>query len=233
MAVPGTKPQNFVLETAIDNTDDIAYVKETTGVFQDSRIKLNDFLASGGAFTLRGDWNAATNTPTLVSSTGQKGETFRVSTTGTTTLDGISSWEVNDLAYFDGAVWRKLESGVDPVTSVFTRIGNVVAAASDYDASQVDNDSTVTGTFVSDALDTLLGDIPIATEDVITIPSNGDTIFALSATPISTASVAIFVNGQLRLRGTDYTQAGTVLTWLDPSGVILLTTDTFQVRYSA
>ena len=42
-----------------------------------------------------------------------------------------------------------------PVTSVFGRIGDVVAAASDYDASQVDNDSGVAGATVADALDTL------------------------------------------------------------------------------
>ena len=44
--------------------------------------------------------------------------------------------------------------GAAPVDSVFTRTGAVVAAASDYDASQVDNDSGVAGAFVSDALDT-------------------------------------------------------------------------------
>jgi hypothetical protein len=50
-----------------------------------------------------------------------------------------------------------IETGaqVNTVTSVFTRTGDVVAAASDYDASQVDNDSSVVGTYVSDALDTL------------------------------------------------------------------------------
>jgi len=41
------------------------------------------------------------------------------------------------------------------VTSVFGRTGDVVAAASDYDASQIDNDSLVAGAFVSDALNTL------------------------------------------------------------------------------
>lgn len=47
-----------------------------------------------------------------------------------------------------------------PVSSVFTRTGAVVAAASDYDASQVDNDSGVSGSFVSNALDTLAAAIP-------------------------------------------------------------------------
>jgi hypothetical protein len=41
------------------------------------------------------------------------------------------------------------------VNSVFGRISDVVAAASDYDASQVDNDSGVTGATVKAALDTL------------------------------------------------------------------------------
>lgn len=44
---------------------------------------------------------------------------------------------------------------VPPVDSVFARTGNVVAAASDYDASQVDNDSNVPGSFVADALNNL------------------------------------------------------------------------------
>lgn len=44
---------------------------------------------------------------------------------------------------------------VNDVDSVFARTGAVVAAASDYDASQIDNDSGVTGAFVDDALDTL------------------------------------------------------------------------------
>lgn len=46
-------------------------------------------------------------------------------------------------------------AGMGPVDSVFTRTGAVVAAASDYDASQVDNDSNIAGTFVSDALNNL------------------------------------------------------------------------------
>ncbi len=41
------------------------------------------------------------------------------------------------------------------VTSVFGRTGAVTAQSSDYDASQIDNDSGVSGAMVSDALDTL------------------------------------------------------------------------------
>lgn len=50
-----------------------------------------------------------------------------------------------------------IEAGaqVNTVTSVFSRTGSVAAAASDYDASQVDNDSSVSGAFVKEALETL------------------------------------------------------------------------------
>jgi len=45
--------------------------------------------------------------------------------------------------------------GPAPVDSVFGRTGAVVAVADDYAASQVDNDSAVSGAHVSDALDVL------------------------------------------------------------------------------
>lgn len=52
-------------------------------------------------------------------------------------------------------VSRSGDSGTGAVDSIYARTGDVVAAASDYDASQIDNDSGVAGAFVDDALDTL------------------------------------------------------------------------------
>ncbi len=49
--------------------------------------------------------------------------------------------------------------GGGAVASVFGRTGAVAAAASDYDASQVDNDSGVSGATVKDALDALASDV--------------------------------------------------------------------------
>lgn len=62
-----------------------------------------------------------------------------------------------------------IETGaqVNTVDSVFTRTGAVVAAASDYDASQIDNDSNVTGTFVDDALNRLVA-LPWTLNNVVT-----------------------------------------------------------------
>lgn len=58
--------------------------------------------------------------------------------------------------FMTGADKTKLDGiSAAPVDSVFTRTGAVVAAASDYDASQVDNDSNIAGAFVDDALNNL------------------------------------------------------------------------------
>lgn len=130
---------------------------------------MNDSSASGttladaltaisalGSLSYRGTWNANANTPALASSVGTKGFYYVVSVDGATNLDGITDWKVGDWAIFNGTAWQKIDN-TDAVSSVFGRTGPVVAAASDYDASQVDNDSTVAGTFVSGALNTLGG----------------------------------------------------------------------------
>lgn len=56
-------------------------------------------------------------------------------------------------------VLRSGDAGTGAVDSFNGRSGPVVPATSDYDASQIDNDSGVPGTYVSDALDTLDGEI--------------------------------------------------------------------------
>jgi hypothetical protein len=53
----------------------------------------------------------------------------------------------------------KISTGGGNVDSVFGRSGTVTAQSGDYDASQVDNDSAVTGANVADALNTLAGSI--------------------------------------------------------------------------
>lgn len=56
--------------------------------------------------TLIGSWNADTNDPTLVSSTGTEGDYYSVSTTGTTDLDGTTDWTAGDYVLFRGGQWK-------------------------------------------------------------------------------------------------------------------------------
>lgn len=64
------------------------------------------------------------------------------------TTSGLSATTVQ-------AAIDEVVSASGAISGVFGRTGAISAAASDYDASQVDNDSGVSGTYVSDALDTL------------------------------------------------------------------------------
>lgn len=63
-------------------------------------------------------------------------------------VDTVNEKAFVHITFLGGA----LDSAVD---SVFGRTGNVVAVAGDYSASEVTNDSTVSGTNVDDALDNL------------------------------------------------------------------------------
>ena len=64
-----------------------------------------------GALNYAGTWNASTNTPTLTSSVGVKGDYYVVSVAGSTNLNGETLWGVGDWAVFNGAVWQKVDGG--------------------------------------------------------------------------------------------------------------------------
>lgn len=86
-------------------------------------------IPSGLAF--QGNWDADTNTPALVSSTGTSGHYYVVSVAGTTSLDGESDWGVGDWAIFtDTGVWIKSDNS-DNVTSVNGKTGTVVLDTDD------------------------------------------------------------------------------------------------------
>jgi hypothetical protein len=84
-----------------------------------------------GALQYQGTWNATTNSPALVSSTGTKGQYYKVSVAGTTTIDGVSQWNVNDQIVFDGATWDKIDGISSEVVTVAGRFGAVVLARAD------------------------------------------------------------------------------------------------------
>jgi hypothetical protein len=79
----------------------------------------SSFANSVGALNYKGTWNASTNTPTLVSGVGTKGDYYVVSVAGTTNLDGTTLWGVGDLAAFNGSIWQKIDGGD---TGLFTSI---------------------------------------------------------------------------------------------------------------
>jgi hypothetical protein len=83
-----------------------------------------------GFVNYEGTWNASTNTPTLVSSVGTKGDYYVVSTTGTTNLNGVTTWTQGDWAIFNGSAWEKVDN-TDLVTSVAGRTGAITLSNTD------------------------------------------------------------------------------------------------------
>jgi hypothetical protein len=81
-------------------------------------------IASGGLNYL-GLWNANTNDLGLASGVGNSGDYAIVGTAGATNLDGITDWQLNDWAIFNGATWDKIDNS-DLVTSVNSQTGTVV-----------------------------------------------------------------------------------------------------------
>jgi hypothetical protein len=89
-----------------------------------------------GALNYKGTWNASTNTPTLTSSVGAKGDYYVVSVAGSTNLNGETLWGVGDWAVFNGSVWQRVEGGntinattVSASTSVSTPIIQALSSA--------------------------------------------------------------------------------------------------------
>jgi hypothetical protein len=96
-----------------------------------------------GAVVYQGTWNATTNTPTIVSSTGTKGHYYTVSVAGNTIIDGTGNWKIGDMIIFNGTIWEKIDNNHD-VTSVNGKTGAVVITTSSNTTGQltVTNGST-------------------------------------------------------------------------------------------
>lgn len=98
-----------------------------------------------GALNYKGTWNASTNTPTLTSGVGTKGDYYVVSVAGTTDLDGNDFWGVGDWAVFNGTVWQRVEGGSEAdVDSVnFNLTANVTPTIGELTWSNEDRTKTL------------------------------------------------------------------------------------------
>ena len=76
-----------------------------------------------GALNYKGTWDASTNSPTLVSSVGTKGDYYVVSVAGSTNLNGTTLWGVGDMAVFNGSIWQKTDGGDTSIVTSITVTG--------------------------------------------------------------------------------------------------------------
>jgi hypothetical protein len=94
----------------------------------------NQISSLVGGVMYEGTWNASTNTPTIVSSVGSKGDYYIVSTAGSTNINGITSWNIGDWIIFNGSTWDKVDN-TDAVSSVNGYTGAVSLVTSDVPES--------------------------------------------------------------------------------------------------
>ena len=140
-----------------------------------------------GALNYKGTWNASTNTPTIVSSTGTKGDYYVVSVAGSTAIDGISNWGVGDWIAFNGAVWQRVEGGADlngvnlSVSGTTTLSGLTASTALALNASKEAVSVTNTGT----------GDNVLATSPTLVTPILGTPQSGVVTNLTGTASINI------------------------------------------
>lgn len=128
-----------------------------------------------GALNYKGTWNASTNTPTLTSGSGTKGDYYVVSVSGSTALDGISNWGVGDWVAFNGTAWQRVEGGADlngvnlSVSGTSTLSGLTASTALALDASKnvVSVTNTGTGNNVLATAPTLVGDVTLSTGNLV------------------------------------------------------------------
>jgi len=139
------------IQTELDLKEDTANKGIANGYASlDSGGKVPVAQLPNSILQYKGTWDASTNTPTLVDGAGNPdeniGDVYRVSVAGTQDLgSGSITFGVGDYVILnDSKIWEKSDN-TDAVTSVFGRVGVVVAQASDYDANQIDYDNSTSG----------------------------------------------------------------------------------------
>lgn len=157
----------FAGQTYYNSTSGIAYVFNGT-----SWVMMSGTI---GGLIYQGTWNAATNTPTLGNggAGGAKGDYYVVSVAGSTSIDGITDWQVGDWIVNNGTVWEKVDNSEPPLSTTLS-IGNttggndIVYSAGD---NSVYNNGAFTNTFGTGAL---------TANRVITLPNNSGVVALVS-----------------------------------------------------
>lgn len=151
-----------------------------------------------GALNYKGTWNASTNSPTLTSGVGTKGDYYVVSVAGSTNLDGETLWGVGDWAVFNGSTWQKVDGGD---TSAVTSL--TVTSLTGY--MYANNSSPVTAsTTIPNTVITGLG--TMSTQNANSVAITGGNVSANVIITNATSASATFATSSLPLVPAGYIQ---------------------------
>lgn len=90
-------------DITIASTDDSIFLEHDPLLIIGSSLN----AIAPAAVKYKGGWNAATNQPALASGTGTAGDLYLIRKSGSTTLNGISSWRAGEWLIFDSGSWQK------------------------------------------------------------------------------------------------------------------------------
>ena len=162
-----------------------------------------------GVLTYKGTWDASANSPELSSGIGVSGNYYVVSVAGTTSIDGLSNWEVGDWIVYNSSEWQRLNTADNTVQNSEKGSPNGVATLDEsgkIPSSQLpDFSAPVT------SVNGMTGDVVIATGDaaiqdsitdgVTNIAPSQNAVYDALALKADDSVVVKQINGQLPTAG--------------------------------
>ena len=161
------------------------------------KVPLSQLPSGSGGLNYLGTWNAATNTPTLVSGVGTNGFFYKVSVAGSTNLDGNSTWVIGDQVIFNGTVWERVAESTAPVQSVNGMTGAVVITRTGLSAAGSGANSDITSlSGLTTALSVSQGGTGRTTLSGL-VKANGTAAFSAAVAGVDFAAPTTGTNSQL------------------------------------
>ena len=154
-------------------------IAATDSILQAFGKTQNQISALVGGVMYEGVWNASTNSPSISSGVGSKGDYYVVSVAGSTNIDGISDWKVGDWIIFNGTTWDNVDN-TDAVSSVNGFTGAVSLTTA--------NISEVTNLYFTDSrvMSAMLTGYTIGSNTAITFNDSVLTAFGKAQAQINT-----------------------------------------------
>lgn len=191
----------------------------STQLFDILREILDRIGGEGDAIVLTNIGAASSTDNAVVRFSGTTGDTIQnsaviVDDDGNVTIPTGKTVDGRDLSA-DGSKLDGIEAGAEAndVDSVFGRTGAVAAQTSDYDASQIDNDSGVSGATVDVALDNLDSAKPDTASGTFTPVLQGSTTagshsYSTQAGDYRVIGDLVYISGRIVLSSYDTNAAG-------------------------
>lgn len=106
---------------------------------------------TGAVRRFLGTWNASTNTPTIVSSTGTQGDYYVVTVAGSTNIDGETGWQLGDEIAFNGSVWERIPNPGVTMADINTAIDGVFTGTTEGRILRKGSGSTLVDSSLDDS----------------------------------------------------------------------------------